>query len=317
MLMLDPIIDLVNDRTPLFAPWGRIVVIVGLFAAAWLVSRLAAVFARHLLAWHERRHADGEAELSTRVARVKRRETSVGIVRTTIGYAAFSAALVVSLGQLIGGVDRLAAIAGGVFAVLVGVYIAQRVLVDLIAGFAMFVERWFSVGDTIVVLANHELQGVVEDMSLRRTRLRAVNGEVINVHNSQITAVRVLPSGVKELALELFVNDPSAGVELVESVRGLVPEGPTTFVKQPWIEHVEELSDALVRIRVRLSIAPGREWLAEGFVPDLLKEKAAPGLIVHGPVTLAVDDRATRSFARASVATRWAARRAEQAQAAA
>ena len=219
MLMLDPIIDLVNDRTPLFAPWGRIVVIVGLFAAAWLVSRLAAFVARHVLAWHEDRHAAGEDELSTRVQRVKRRETSVGIVRTTIGYVAFSAAIIISLGQLIGGVDRLAAIAGGIFAVLVGVYIAQRVLVDLIAGFAMFVERWFSVGDTIVVLANHELQGVVEDMSLRRTRLRAVNGEVINVHNSQITAVRVLPSGVKELALELFVNDRNAGEELVESVR--------------------------------------------------------------------------------------------------
>jgi moderate conductance mechanosensitive channel len=232
-------------------------------------------------------------------------------VRTTIAYAAFAAALVVSLGQLIGGVDRLAAIAGGVFAVLVGVYVAQRVLIDLIAGFAMFVERWYSVGDTIVIHANQELQGVVEDMSLRRTRLRSLNGEVINVHNSEISAVRVLPSGVKELALELFVNDRDAGEELVESMRAIVPEGPTTFVQRPWTEHVESLSETLVRIRVRLSIAPGREWLAEGFLPDLLKEKAEPGLIVHGPVVLAVDERATRSFARASAATRWVARRAE------
>jgi moderate conductance mechanosensitive channel len=316
VFVLDSVIDLVNDRTPLFAPWGRIVVVVALFATAWLVSRLAAAVARRVLAWHERRHEDGSDELLTRVARVKRRETSVGIVRTTIAYAAFAAALVVSLGQLIGGVDRLAAIAGGVFAVLVGVYVAQRVLVDLIAGFAMFVERWYSVGDTIVVHANQELQGVVEDMSLRRTRLRSLNGEVINVHNSEISAVRVLPSGVKELALELFVNDRDAGEELVESMRAIVPEGPTTFVQRPWTEHVESLSDTLVRIRVRLSIAPGREWLAEGFLPDLLKEKAEPGLIVHGPVVLAVDERATRSFARASAATRWVARRSETARAA-
>jgi moderate conductance mechanosensitive channel len=311
VFVLDPVIDLVNDRTPLFAPWGRVVVVVALFATAWLVSRFAAVVARRVLAWHERRHEDGSDELLTRVARVKRRETSVGIVRTTIAYAAFAAALVVSLGQLIGGVDRLAAIAGGVFAVLVGVYVAQRVLIDLIAGFAMFVERWYSVGDTIVIHANQELQGVVEDMSLRRTRLRSLNGEVINVHNSEISAVRVLPSGVKELALELFVNDRDAGEELVESMRAIVPEGPTTFVQRPWTEHVESLSETLVRIRVRLSIAPGREWLAEGFLPDLLKEKAEPGLIVHGPVVLAVDERATRSFARASAATRWVARRAE------
>jgi hypothetical protein len=308
MPMLDPIIDLVNDRTPLFAPWGRVVVVVALFAAAWLVSRLAATVARRVLAWHEERHADGPDDPSTRVARVKRRETSVAIVRTTIAYAAFTVALVVSLGQLIGGVDRLAAIAGGIFAVLVGVYVAQRVLIDLIAGLVMFVERWYSVGDTIVVHANQELQGVVEDVSLRRTRLRSLNGEVINVHNSQITAVRVLPSGVKELAAELFVNDRAAGEDLVESVAQIVPVGPTTFVHRPWIEHVEELSETLVRIRVRLPIAPGREWLAEGFLPDLLKEKAASGLIVHGPVVLAVDERAARSFARASAATRWTAR---------
>jgi hypothetical protein len=35
-------------------------------------------------------------------------------------------------------------------------------------------------------------------------------------------------------------------------------------------------------------------------------------LIVHGPVVLAVDEQATRSFARASAATRWTARAAAQ-----
>jgi hypothetical protein len=69
VFVLDPVIDLVNDRTPLFAPWGRVVVVVALFATAWLVSRFAAVVARRVLAWHERRHEDGSDELLTRVAR--------------------------------------------------------------------------------------------------------------------------------------------------------------------------------------------------------------------------------------------------------
>jgi hypothetical protein len=90
----------------------------------------------------------------------------------------------------------------------------------------------------------------------------------------------------------------------------MVPEGPTTLIRRPWIEQVEELSPELVRIRVRATVAPGREWLVEGFIPDLMKERAHEGLIVHGPVTLAVDERATRMFARASAATRWGARRA-------
>ena len=314
--MLDPLIDLLNDRTPLFPPWGRVVVIVALFVSAWLVSRLSARVAGKVLTWRDRRHAESTLDLGGKIAAIKRRDTSVAIVRTTIAYAAFATASVLSVAQLAGGIDRLAAIAGGLFAVLVGVFVAQRVLVDVIAGLAMFVERWYSVGDTVIVVAAHELQGVVEDVSLRRTRLRSLNGEVINVHNSEIDAVRVLPAGVNELALELFVSDRGAGEALIESVTQLLPGGPTTFVQRPWVEHMEELGEGLVRIRIRLSIAPGREWLAEGFLPDLLKEKAAHGLIVHGPVVLAVDDGATRSFARASAATRWVARRAEPARAA-
>ena len=112
-----------------------------------------------VLTWHDRRNADvEERRLGEKIAEIKRRETSVAIVRTSIAYIAFSIAAVLSVAQLAGGVDRLAAIAGGVFAVLVAAFIAQRFLDDLIAGFAMFVERWYSVGDTIVIHAAHELR---------------------------------------------------------------------------------------------------------------------------------------------------------------
>lgn len=310
--MLDRLIDLLNDNTPLFPPWGRVVVIVALFAMAWLVARLAAFVAGKLLAWHDRHQTESGLDLGAKMAVIKRRETSVAIIRTTIAYAAFAAALLLSIAQLAGGVDRLATIAGGLFFVLVGVFVAQRVLADIISGLEMFIEGWFSVGDTIVIVATYELQGVVEDVSLRRTRIRTVTGEVINVHNSQIAAVRVLPAGVKELALEIFVNDREAGEELVEIVSRMVPGGPTTFIRRPWIEHIEELSETLFRIKVRATVAPGREWLAEDFFADLLKERANNGLIVHGPVALTVDERATRSFARASAATRWDTRRGER-----
>ena len=57
---------------------------------------------------------------------------------------------------------------------------------------------------------------------------------------------------------------------------------------------------------MRAAVALGREWLVHGFYTDLLKERADKHLIVHGPVVLTVDEGATRSFARASAATRWA-----------
>ena len=120
----------------------------------------------------------------------------------------------------------------------------------------------------------------------------------------------MLPRGVKELAIELFVSKRDAGERLLEEVSSIVPVGPTTFVRRPWIEQIDELSVSLTRIRIRTTVAPGREWLVEGFFSDLLKEQAPDSLIVHGPVVLAVDDRATWSFARASGTTRGNFRRA-------
>jgi moderate conductance mechanosensitive channel len=302
--MLDRLIDLLNSNTPIPSPWGRVLVIVGLFAAAWAVSRVSALVARRVLAWHDRRDSESDFEATGKIASVKRRETLVSIIRTGIAYAAFAAAVILSVAQLTGGVDKLTALAGASFAIIVAGFAAQRLLLDILAGFTMFIERWYSVGDTVVLVAAVELQGVVEDVSLRRTKLRALNGEVIQVHNSQITAARVLPRGVKELAIELFVSKREAGERLVEDVGRILPEGPTTFIKRPWVSHVEELSPVLTRIRIHTTVTPGREWLAESFFSDLLKQRASDGLIVHGPVALAVDERATRSFARASATTR-------------
>jgi moderate conductance mechanosensitive channel len=310
--MLDPFINLLNDNTPLSSPWGRVVVITALFALAFTVSRVSAAVARRALAWHDRRHAERDLE-ATGIADLKRRETIVSVIRTGIGYAAFAAAVFLSVAQLTGGVDRLAALAGASFLLIVSGFAIQRILVDIIAGFAMFAERWYSVGDTVVIVAAHELQGVVEDVSLRRTKLRALNGEVIQVHNSQILAVRVLPHGVKELAIEIFVSKRHEAEELIEEVSTLLPEGPTTFIRRPWIAAVDEMSPVLARIRVHATVAPGREWLAESFFVDLLKERGGDGLIVHGPVTLAVDERAARSFARASATTRTGFRREPEA----
>jgi moderate conductance mechanosensitive channel len=302
--MLEPIIDLLTSNTSLPSFWGRVVVIAALFGMALVISRLSAFVARHVLAWHDRRNRDTDLEATGKIADLKRRETLVSVIRTGIAYAAFAAATVLSVAQLTGGVDRLTAIAGASFFLIVAGFAAQRILIDILAGFTMFVERWYSVGDTVVLVAAVELQGVVEDVSIRRTKLRSLNGEVIQVHNGQITAARVLPRGVKELAIEIFVSKRDEGERLVEDVARILPEGPTTFIRRPWISHVEELSPVLTRIRLHTTVTPGREWLAESFFTDLLRQRASDGLIVHGPVALAVDERATRSFARASATTR-------------
>jgi small-conductance mechanosensitive channel len=287
---------------------SRPAIVLGGFAAAWLLARGSGAVARRVLIWHDRRDV-GDPDETGKLVDVKRRETLVALIRTGIGYVGLAGALVLTLGELIGGLDRLTAIAGASFMLILVGFGIQRVLMDIIAGLTMFAEQWYSVGDTIAV-AGLDLQGVVEDVSLRRTRLRTLEGESIQIHNSQIPAVRVLPRGVKELAVELFVSDREAAEELVTRVATMLPEGATTLVRRPWIERVDDLSESLFRVYVRATTAPGREWLVESFFCDLLKERAGEGLLVHGPIVLSVDDTANRSFARASAAMRWQARRA-------
>jgi hypothetical protein len=285
----------------------HLLTIICLLAAAWLISRGAAYLARKVLLWHDRHTEAAAATVDLRIANVKRRETTVAVVRAAIGYGAFAVAITLSAAQLTGGFDKLSTLAGASFVIILGGFAIQRVLMDVIAGTMMFVERWYHVGDTIAI-PTLELQGVVEDVSLRRTKLRTLDGETIHVSNSQIPAVRVLPEGLKELAIELFVSDRVRGEQLVLSIQSILPQGPTTLARRPWIEEVTELDERLVRIRLRASVVAGREWLVQGFVSDLLKERAEDGLIVHGPVVLTVDEQADRSFARTRSATRWAAR---------
>src|SRR6266516_4332158 len=107
--MFDRLINLVDNR---------LVVIAGLFVVAWLISRACGVLARRLLAWHDRRHLandPGETGETGRLVDIKRRETLVALIRTGIGYAGFATAMVLALAELIGGVDRLTAIAGASF----------------------------------------------------------------------------------------------------------------------------------------------------------------------------------------------------------
>ena len=130
---------------------NRITIIAGAFAAAWLLSRASAEVARRVLVWHDRRHGDSDPGETAKLVDVKRQETLVALIRTGIAYCGFAAAAVLTLAELIGGVDRLTAIAGASFLLILVGFAVQRVLTDIIAGFAMFAERWYAVGDTVAV----------------------------------------------------------------------------------------------------------------------------------------------------------------------
>src|SRR4030095_7440688 len=161
------------------------IIIVLLFAAAWLLARTSAWVALRVLVWNDRRHAETDLSQAGRMSRLKRRETQVSIVRAAITYLGFVTAAVLSVGQLIGGIDRLTALAGASFLLILVGFAIQRVLLDIIDGLATLPARGYARGAPPQI-PMPELPGIGEDMSLRHTRLRTLDGEVIHIHNSQI-----------------------------------------------------------------------------------------------------------------------------------
>ncbi len=170
----------------------------------------------------------------------------------------------------------------------------------MIAGLLMFFEGWFRIGDMVAVDALM-VQGVVESVSLRSLTIRSITGEILHVTNSQVTALRVIPRGYREIEIEFFTSELDAGCDLIAQIARIVPAGPTRFVRRPSLTDTETLDDDLYRITARCAVAVGREWLAQDFLVSLIRERAAPGLLVHGPIVTYVDEQASRSFARALV----------------
>src|SRR3989442_15705997 len=97
-----------------------------LFAAVWAVARVSAIVARKALVWQDQRHHAPSGDLRAKIVELKRRETTVAVIRTGIGYIAFAAAVVLAAAQLTGGFDRLTAVARASFVLLLVRFSAQR-----------------------------------------------------------------------------------------------------------------------------------------------------------------------------------------------
>jgi hypothetical protein len=277
-------------------PWRVAVYAALAFVAAWVVSKISKQLAEWIVRRYQRRHGADEALTTGVMVGLKRRETLVSLVQTSVRYAAYGVAIVFVLIK-VAALGNNGALAGASLVVVLLGFVLQRFLIDILTGFFMQFEGWFAIGDSIVI-EPFGLAGIVEEISLRSTKLRALSGELLYVHNSQVGAARVLPRGMREVTIELFVRDEAKGRALLEGAARVMPIGPTEFVRPPWIEGVQRLDADLIHIRARATLAPGRVWLAEGFLTAVLRERAEPDLIVHGPVVLDHDELARIRFAR-------------------
>ena len=191
--------------------------------------------------------------------------------------------------------------ASTIFIVLAGATITPT-LRDITAGGVMIVERWYNVGDHVTLEPFAQVSGVVERMTLRSTKIRSLNGEVIWVHNQYIQAAKITPKGVRALAIDLFVTELQGGKKLIEHIAKTLPVGPTMLAQPLTIVDSQKLGDKLWHITAVCQTAPGREWLIEDFAVEAIKEQnklLSKSVIVHGPIVRYADTDAERRFKRA------------------
>jgi hypothetical protein len=172
---------------------------------------------------------------------------------------------------------------------------------DIAAGSAMMAEHWYGVGDHIKVEPFLDMQGVVERVTLRSTRMRGLNGEVMWVNNQYIQGVRLAPKGIRTMALEMFVDNLEEGVKLIEKTNKRLPIGPLLVVTPLTIETSEKVGEKLWHISSICETAAGREWLIEQSAVDLIKWMDAQSknpVLAHGPLCRYADSEAERRFTR-------------------
>lgn len=175
------------------------------------------------------------------------------------------------------------------------------ILRDLASGGIMMAEHWFGVGDFVKIEPFGDLQGVVERVTLRSTRIRGLNGEIIWLSNQNIQGVRVSPKGVRTMAIDLFVNDLVAGLALVEAANLRLPVSPLTVIRPLRIMSQNEVGSGLWHITAIGETAPGREWLLENYVIKIMSEVDEDNkhaVLATEPIARYADSEAERRFAR-------------------
>jgi small-conductance mechanosensitive channel len=259
--------------------WGALTILLAIVISAvlkWIAYRL------------EQLRPEEEGDL----LRLRRRETVIVLIATAIPYATAIVVLIVVASLFI----PAAVLGGSAFVAVVLGFAAQRFLMDIIAGALIAFERWYGVGDFVVV-EPAKASGIVEQFSLRTTVLRSLNGDRIYAPNSQIiTAIRST-RGYRTYSIELLTSDADEARQAIEAVARRAPSGRARFLRVPHVVEERELGEGAWLVRGQADVAPTMEWLAEGFLVEELKARLHDALLAE-PIVYTIDEGALSRYER-------------------
>ncbi len=157
-------------------------------------------------------------------------------------------------------------------ATIVGVALgfgAQRLVQDILAGFFIVTERQYGFGDVIRIAipgTGEPVSGTVEDVTLRITRIRSVNGEVMITPNGQIVQVTNLSRDWARAVVDVPVP-ASVEVSRVNEILRTVgeetyedPELHPLLLDPPSVMGVESIEVDQFEVRLVARTLPGRQF---------------------------------------------------------
>jgi small conductance mechanosensitive channel len=191
----------------------------------------------------------------------QRVDTLSSVFRSIVTIAVWVVAALVILSDL--GVDLAPLLASaGVVTVVIG-FGAQQVVRDYLAGLSMLLEDQYGVGDVIDM---GEATGTVEEVSLRVTRLRDVEGIVWWVPNGQVTRVGNKSQQWSRALLDIAVapeTDTNEATKVIQDAADEMWHDPAwrdKLLAEPEVWGVEDVGIGGILIRLVVKTVPLEQW---------------------------------------------------------
>ena len=152
--------------------------------------------------------------------------------------------------------------AAGVIGIAVG-FGAQDFVRDVIAGSFIVLEDQYAIGDVVQIAG---VSGTVEQIRLRTTVLRDLDGHTHHVPNGEIKVASNLTAGFSRVVIDLGVAYKEQVDEVLDVVRDELdrfaadPDWEASFLEPPEVLGVNELADWAVEVRVLLTVRAGDRW---------------------------------------------------------
>lgn len=207
---------------------------------------------------------DRRALKTAQARRAQRAETLSNVARNVASMAIWAVALVMVLSEI--GVNIAPVIASlGVLGLAAGIG-AQTIIKDVVAGVVMLFEDIVAVGDVVDL---EYATGTVEEINLRVTQVRSVDGVLWTVRNGEIIRIGNMSRGFANAVVLLDLDPASDNTQVTEVLEQVTAE----FTTDPaWVDVVQGdatisgilgVDGSRVQRRVLVQVAPGEQWGAE------------------------------------------------------